>query len=290
MEIRVFSPASFPARRKSWLDSLGLAYYSELPSEAFAGFSRSDKERAVELDNILSDEVLAMASRGGYGCQRMLPYIQVPNEIKAKLCGFSDLTVLLNHLYQKYDASCFHGPMMQWPNETQTSSLLWQSFRNIILNNSSFECIFRGQFLNCEALSGSIIGGNLSVICASLGTPYAPKLSGKLLLLEEINEPTYKIDRMLDQLSKQSDFINIRGMLFGSFRNCNVSPNDSGDLNVDELIRDFCLRHKIPAVTGLPVGHLEDFVCFKIGSHVSFEALGDSQIHWRLEGQNESSR
>ena len=62
------------------------------------------------------------------------------------------------------------------------------------------------------------------MICASLGTPYAPNLSGKLLFLEDINEPTYKIDRMPDQLSKQMDFKKLRGILFGSFRNCFVSP------------------------------------------------------------------
>ena len=122
------------------------------------------------------------------------------------------------------------------------------------------------------------------MICASLGTPYAPNLSGKLLFLEDINEPTYKIDRMLDQLSKQMDFKKLRGILFGSFRNCFVSPSDSGDLNTDELIVDFCLRSKIPAIVGLPVGHLDDFVCFRIGSEVRFESISNSQIFWRIEG------
>ena len=290
MEIRVFSPASFPSPRKSWMDSLDLVYQASLPSETFAGFARSDEQRAIELNNILSSNVLAMASRGGYGCQRMLPHLDIPQRIEAKLCGFSDLTVLLNYLYQKYDALCFHGPMMQWPNETQMSSLMWQSFQSIVLKNSQFDCTFQGQFLNCKALNGPIIGGNLSVICASLGTPYAPNLSGKLLFLEDINEPTYKIDRMLDQLSKQSDFKNLRGMLFGSFNNCNISPNDSGDLNINELITDFCSRYQIPAIIGLPVGHLDDFVCFRIGSQVRFEALSKSQIFWRIEGLNGSNR
>ena len=284
MEIRIFSPASFPSPRESWMDSLGLPYKASLPSKTFAGFARSDKERAIELNNILSDDVLAMASRGGYGCQRMLPYIRVSGKINAKLCGFSDLTVLLNYLYQKYDALCFHGPMLQWPSAAPISSLLWQSFQSIVLKNSSFDCTFDGKFLNCESLSGPIIGGNLSVICASLGTPYAPNLSGKLLFLEDINEPTYKIDRMLDQLSKQMDFKKLRGILFGSFRNCFVSPSDSGDLNTDELIEDFCLRSKIPAIVGLPVGHLDDFVCFRIGSEVRFESISNSQIFWRIEG------
>lgn len=284
MEIRVFSPASFPSPRESWMDSLGLNYQAQLPSETFAGFARSDQERATELNNILSDDVLGIASRGGYGCQRMLPYIDVPQKVEAKLCGFSDLTVLLNYLYQEYNTSCFHGPMMQWPSETHTRSLLWQSFQSIVLKNSSFDCTFQGRFLNCKALSGSIIGGNLSVICASLGTPFAPKLSGKLLFLEDINEPSYKIDRMLDQLSKQDDFKDLRGILFGSFRDCNVSPRDSGDLNVEELIVDFCFRSQIPAILGLPVGHLDDFVCFRIGSKVRFEAVSNSQILWRIEG------
>ncbi len=282
-EIHVFSPASFPSPCQSWMDSLSLIYQSKLPINTHVGFAASDEIRATELNQLLPQNVIAMASRGGYGCQRMLPYLEIPQKIQAKLCGFSDLTVLLNYLSQKHNASCFHGPMMQWPKYTRLDSLLWRSFENIIIREISFDCSFRGRLINCNSLSGPIIGGNLSVLCASLGTPYAPDLSGKLLLLEDINEPTYKIDRMLDQLSKQKDFINIRGMLFGSFRDCIVSPTDSGDMRLNELITDFCLRYQIPAVTNVPVGHIEDFVCFRLGSQVSFESSRDSTIHWRIE-------
>ncbi len=282
--IHIFSPASFPSSRKSWMDSLGLNYKAKLPKYMHVGFAASDQTRASELNELLPQNILAVASRGGYGCQRMLPYLKIPDKIEAKLCGFSDLTVLLNYLYQKHNAVCFHGPMMQWPNHTRFDSLMWRSFESIIIQESSFDCSFNGELINCKTLSGSIIGGNLSVICASLGTPYAPDLSDNLLLLEEINEPTYKVDRMLDQLSKQKDFAKIRGILFGSFKDCKISPPDSGDMNVNELITEFCLRHRIPAVIGIPVGHLEDFVCFKLGSKVSFKLSSKSQIYWSIEG------
>lgn len=287
LDIQIFSPASFPSPRGSWLDSLDIAYSGNLASEPTAGFAASDSIRAQELSELLSKPVLAMASRGGYGCQRMLDFLKIPDTIRARVCGFSDLTVLLNYLYQNFNVPCIHGPMLQWPTSTTCDSLLFRSFENLVVREQSFDCDFNGNLLNCDFLQGRIIGGNLSVLCASFGTSYAPDLDSYLLFLEEINEPTYKVDRMLDQLSKQKNFSKLKGLIFGSFQNCEVSPSDSGDMKIHDLITDFCVRHKIAAVMGAPIGHLDDFVSLPLGSWVQFRPIGEDRIHWIIEACND---
>ena len=116
------------------MDSLGLPYKASLPSKTFAGFARSDKDRAIELAIIFYPMTflrwLVEVVTDVNGCYLTFG---VSDKINAKLCGFSDLTVLLNYLYQEYDALCFHGPMLQWPSAVQNNSLLWQSFQSIVL-------------------------------------------------------------------------------------------------------------------------------------------------------------
>lgn len=286
-DIQIFSPASFPSVRKSWLDSVGLSYSASLPKESFNGFAGTDLARAKELAHILNKSVIAMASRGGYGCQRMLEFVEIPNNVKAKVCGFSDLTVLLNYLHQNYGVQCIHGPMLQWPSVTTFDSLMMRSFESLVLNEYAFECEFRGSLINCEILEGNVIGGNLSVLCSSFGTKYAPSLEKNILFLEEINEATYRVDRMLDQLSKQIGFNQLKGIIFGAFEKCEVSPVDSQDMEVDEVIRDFCERYEIPAVINAPIGHINDFVCLPLGAYVELRLIKSGCVKWSIEVIND---
>lgn len=286
-DIQIFSPASFPSSGKSWLDSVGLSYSADLPKKSFNGFAGTDLARAQELTEILDRPVIAMASRGGYGCQRMLDFVDIPRNVQAKVCGFSDLTVLLNHLYQKHGIHCVHGPMLQWPSVATSNSLLVRSFESLVLKECAFKCEFKGSLINCETLRGNIVGGNLSVLCSSFGTKYAPFFENNILFLEEINEATYRIDRMLDQLSKQSGFNKLKGIIFGAFEKCVVSPADSQDMEVDEVIRDFCERYDIPAVLNAPIGHISDFVCLPLGAYVELQAAKNGHVNWSIEVMND---
>jgi muramoyltetrapeptide carboxypeptidase len=131
-----------------------------------------------------------------------------------------------------------------------------------LLSNSSLSRIKTGE------ISGKLIGGNLSVFTSLLGTNYLPELKNKILLLEEINEPPYKIDRMLNQLKLNNVFKKLNGIVLGDFSDCTEPNKNKKSLTLMEVWNDYFNSMKIPVVHSFPHGHIKDIVTLPIGSTI----------------------
>lgn len=261
------------------------ALYQVYPQQGLNhnGFTCNDQQRKEAIEDCFAESRFVVASRGGYGSIRSLEKVAVNKDWEGVLCGFSDLTVLINYLAQNTQIACFHGPMLNYPKTWTNSRFLKKSFEKLICSKELkyIDC-FEGQFLKGSKLSGILCGGNLSVICSMIGTKFEIDLRDKVLFLEEINEPSYKIDRMLMQLSLQKDFSKLRGIVFGQFTNCEARPVGCGDLEVLPLIQSFTEKWGFPVVWNAPIGHINDFMVLPIGGESSWVLSNGGQIEVTL--------
>lgn len=229
-----------------------------------------DELRAKEImDMFLDPEVDGIISfRGGYGSIRLLPFLDM-NIIKNNpkfFCGFSDITILINYFAENGLIAC-HGPMIKsnFKNSTTIAYMkklmlhpskgLIYTFDNIPTQNKDFDGILKG--------------GNLTMICSSIGTPYEINLDNSILLLEEINEAPYSIDRMLTQLILSNKLKKCNGILLGHFTNCN-DTNISNDKLI-HLIKDILSPLQIPIISNIPFGHDCPNITFPIGCYAKYE-------------------
>ena len=126
--------------------------------------------------------------------------------------------------------------------------------------------------LNLGITTGRLVGGNLAVFVSLLGTKYLPDLNNKILLLEEINEPPYKIDRMFNQLRLNKVFDKVSGIILGSFVDCNENDKEKKTLTLEEVWSDYLSSIKIPVIHSFPHGHIKDMLTVPIGTKIKLNA------------------
>lgn len=234
-----------------------------------------DKDRADDINKFFSTPEIdaIICFRGGYGSMRMAKYLDL-NTIKknAKIfCGYSDITLLLNYFSKKCSFVTFHGPMINSKLEdTQTLT----SFLNLLCSkNDTFT--YNLNSLNCSVLfndkdfSGKLVGGNLSIICSTLSTPYEIDFNNSILLIEEINESPYAIDRMLTQLLCSQKLKNCKGIILGQFTDCGLKDY-SKSFTVDEVIKDRLSNLTIPIISKFPFGHSYPNLVIPIGANAFY--------------------
>ena len=227
-----------------------------------------DEARLADLHGMFKDPDIAaiICSRGGYGTLRLLDKIhyELIEESPKILVGYSDITALLMAIHAKTGLVTLHGPMVR--ELTGRDQRNWESLFNLLSSRDRMTISLTG----CSALipgkaSGPLIGGNLSLICHLVGTPFLPSLHGCILFIEEKGEPLYRLDRMMTHLALSNQLKGIRGLIAGEFEEC-------GDLSsINGLLRDFVLDLDIPLVTGFPAGHGIKNLAFPIGLRVELD-------------------
>ena len=186
-------------------------------------FAGTDKERAADIMDMFGNKNVKgiFTAKGGWGCARILPYLdyKIIRENPKVLIGFSDITSLLNAVTYKSGLVTFHGPVgnSSW-NEFSVNSfqlcIIQKKEQVISLKNEEIKIWSPGK------AQGAVYGGNLSVLCSMIGTPYFPKLAGTMLLLEETTEEPFRIDRMLTQLKQCGVLDELSGVIFGRCTKC----------------------------------------------------------------------
>ncbi|MGD8386421.1 MAG: LD-carboxypeptidase [Desulfobacteraceae bacterium] len=213
-----------------------------------------DRARAEDLDAMFSrpDIQAVFCARGGYGCMRLLPRIDMES-IRANpkiLMGYSDITSLLWALFAETGLVSFHGPVVKGFTEqggqdlTRFFSWLRDPARPPEIDLSQTCRVLYG-----GRASGPVFGGNLSLVSHLVGTRFMPDLTGAILFLEETREPLYRIDRMLTHLALSGRLARLSGFLAGRF-----GENETS-IEVDDLLRECFEPLGIPVLTGFPVGH-----------------------------------
>lgn len=211
----------------------------------------SDAARAGHLSELLSDRTLGavIAARGGFGCSRLLPRLDLAALAGARPCvlGFSDLTCLLNSLATQ-GLVALHGPVVtQLPRLDQASR---DDLAALFRGSPPWPAELRGAPLNPGQARGPLLGGNLTMLCHLLGTPWFPDPSGAVLLLEDTGEAPYRLDRLLTQLELAGALALVAGVALGRLSEDQQDP--------PEALR--AVRRRLeplgkPVVLGLPVGH-----------------------------------
>lgn len=236
-----------------------------------------DEERAKDLMDMFEDTSVdaIVCFRGGYGSIRMAKYLNL-NIIKRNpkiFCGYSDITLLLNYLSNECNMITFHSPMINSNfNDVQTKN----SFLDFLTNfNNSYEYnlneIANIYYDNLDNITGTLVGGNLSLIASTIGTPYEVNFKNSLLLLEDIGEVPYAIDRMLSQLVNSNKLTSCKGILLGHFTDCSLNDY-SNSLKLNEVFDDILKPLNIPIIRNFPCGHSYPNLTLPIGSKAIFDS------------------
>ena len=215
--------------------------------------------------------------RGGFGVTRILNYIdyEIIKDNPKLLVGFSDITALHIALNQKSNLITLHGPM------AVSISRGLDSFTQESLIKALTQPIAIGKLKNPEGIMidtivegearGRIIGGNLTMICSTLGTSYEIDTKGKLLLIEEIGEEPYRIDRMLTQLLLAGKLQEAAGFLIGDFNGCSPK-NIKESLTLQEIFREIINPLKKPTIANLKIGHCSPNITLPLGAEAYINA------------------
>ncbi len=240
----------------------------------------SDKERADDINMAFENENInaIFSIGGGYGSLRILPLIDYEKiRLNPKIfVGYSDITALLLAIHQKTGLIVFHGPMIapDFPNLTEyTKNYMMRALMRAepigIIENPIEGPYVR--IINEGKAEGEIIGGNLSLIISTLGTPYEINMNGKIVFIEEVNEEPYRIDRMLTHLILAGKLNKAAGIIICEIRNYKQSiPGATPTL--EEVIRDRIGGLGIPAIYGVCCGHGSDKITIPIGVKASLDA------------------
>lgn len=238
----------------------------------------TDEQRAADLHEMFADETVRgiFAVRGGWGCQRILPHLDF-DLIRANpklLLGSSDITALLLAIRGRTGLVGIHGPNAghSWPQQ------VWRDFRALAFEGAApthSVPAWQGPGLAPRGdrvrtfrggkATGQLMGGNLSVLAAMVGTPYMPDLSGAILFLEETNEAEYRIDRMLTQLGQAGILKSVAGVIFGQCTNCRNPGAPYANYTVFEVLDHHFRPLGVPAFHGLRFGHIADTICLPVG-------------------------
>jgi muramoyltetrapeptide carboxypeptidase len=229
----------------------------------------SDEQRLADLNLALADPSVrgVVCTRGGYGAQRVvdgLDLAAVRRDPKV-VAGFSDITALQLALWRGARLATVHGPGAAWVDE-RTGEASAASLREALM--SSAPVVLRadesgesGPVRHGTIATGILIGGNLSLLAASIGTVDQPDLGGAILLLEEIDEPPYKVDRMLLHLRRAGVTEGIAGVALGHFTNC----ADGWPTSIVDVLKDHLSILGVPVLGGLPIGHGRDQLTVALG-------------------------
>jgi muramoyltetrapeptide carboxypeptidase len=223
-------------------------------------FSGSRERRLRELHDMFErEEVRAIiCARGGYGCNYLLEAIEL--NVVARhpkiFMGYSDITSLLTYFNDATGLVTFHGPMVT--KDFADGRVDDKSFADAVHGSETWALQFDERsgvtaLVEGEA-EGKLYGGCLSMVAASLGTPYEVQPSGTILFIEDVAAKPYQIDRMLMQLKLAGKFDGVRGMVFGEMMDCVQSKNQ--DYTLREVVQRVVGNLGIPVAYGLSSGHV----------------------------------
>lgn len=241
----------------------------------------TDEERAADINKLFADPtVKGLVGIGGWGCARVLPHLdyELIRGNPKVLAGFSDITALLAGIHTKTGLVTFHGPHPRVKvSADYFRRVLFDAeeveFRNptdpgedeLVQTKDRYATITGGR------ARGRLIGGNLTVLSAIVGSPFFPDLDGAILFLEDVREAVYRVDRMMTQLALAGHLSGLAGFAFGRCTDC--EPGTSyGSLTLEEVLADHIAPLGIPAYRGAMIGHIKRQFTLPLGIETEIDA------------------
>lgn len=264
-------------KSKGFVPVLGENLYTKF-SNGY-NYAGTEEQRTQDVNWALNDpEVSAIwASRGGYGCQHLLENLNLKGFTKNPkwYIGYSDNTVIQSYLLKKGFAS-IHGQTIKTSSFGVTDESYDLTFN--ILKGKALKYTLKSNHFNKEGnVEGELIGGNLALVYALLGTKYSFDFKDKILFIEDIGENFYALDRMMMSLELAGVFTKIKGLIIGGMTNMgdekeNKQYEESFDEFAYRLISDRISKYSFPVVFAFPNGHIHNNIPLILGAEVSLKA------------------
>jgi muramoyltetrapeptide carboxypeptidase len=264
-------PSKFVEKARILIQSWGLeVFLSTNWDKNHYGFAGTDDERRRALQDLLENEEVKciFCARGGYGTTRIIDQIDLSRFSASPkwIIGFSDITVLLNKLIiHQYGG--IHGPMpINFHEDNSEESI--QILKNFLFSGAYPEIHFSNNFHNREGYaSGEIVGGNLTMLTNSIGTPTQLNTDDRILFIEDIDERMYRIDRMLVHMNRAGMFKKLKGLIIGHFTN--IKEEKDFGYSLEDLILSHTSQFNFPVCFGAPIGHVMPNYPVIVGREIS---------------------
>ena len=278
--IGVISPASgFKDKKKAmkgieYLESLGYKVKVGRNTFKIRGFlAGTDKERLADLHQMFADKKVnaIICLRGGYGTSRLLDFIDyklIKNNPKI-LCGYSDITALHLAFLKMTNLVTFHSPMVGSAFVNHIKKFTLNNFFDILSNPETHKeyPIPKGwkklEVINKGKAKGRLVGGNLSIVVSTLGTPYEIDTKNKIVFLEDVGEESYRLDRYLTHLLNARKLYDASGFIIGL--NVDCEPEEKARQSSREVFIERLKALKKPLILGFPFGHINEQITIPYG-------------------------
>lgn len=232
--------------------------------DKYGQFAGTDTDRALDLQNVLNDQDIRaiFMVRGGYGTTRIIDKIDMQEFMKHPkwICGFSDITALHTHLFN-HDVASIHGPMPSFFYSLDPAAL--KRLRKLVFGEFLPLTAMSGEINRPGIASGRIIGGNLSIICHTIGTSSEIRTKGNILFIEDVGEQLYHLDRMMVQLKRCGKLDEIAGLVVGQFTD--MKDDDPFGMTANEIILHHVQEFNYPVAFNFQIGHVNTNQALPVG-------------------------
>lgn len=268
------------------MQNLGFkTYYTQNINAQDGYLAGSDEQRASDIMHMFENKNIdgIVCVRGGYGTIRtldLLDYELICQNPKVVM-GYSDITALVNAIYQKTALVTFHGPV----GSSTFNEFSTKSFKKVVMKSkerykykyereadSDENPEFDTFTITPGKASGELIGGNLVMLTTMIGTKYEPDFKNKIIFMEEISEKPYKIDRMITHLLMATNFSKAAGIVCGIFNKCDVSGKTEKSLSLKDVLVKRLRPLNIPAYYGASFGHVANKLTLPVGVEAKLNA------------------
>lgn len=257
------------------IENLGFEVVIGESCMGYHGFlSGNDELRASDINKMFKDKSIKgiFVIRGGYGAARildMLDYDMIKKNPKV-FVGYSDVTALHNVFNEKCKLITYHGPMPSTELYKGVDDYTMDYFKENIFSDKPLGILRNPEGQEIDTLvsgkaEGKLVGGNLSLLVSSIGTPYEIDIKGKILFLEDVDEYPYKIDRMLLQLKQSGKFKDAAGIILGAWTGCEAREGDNS-LSLMEVFEELIKPENKPTLYNLACGHCLPTMTIPLGA------------------------
>lgn len=240
----------------------------------------TDTERLSDLHKMFLDPDVdgLLCLRGGYGCIRLLSQIdyRIIRHNPKIMVGYSDITALQLAIWKRTGLVTFSGPMLVSDFGREAGEYTLKHFHKALTSPFALRTIppapdIRSEVIRPGRASGHLLGGNLTLIAATLGTPYEIDTRGAILFLEDVDEQPYRIDRLLQQLRLAGKFRFVAGVVFGEFVGCEAE-DDASSFSLLDVIKGAMKDITVPCYYGLATGHGVNKATLPLGVKAEIDA------------------
>ncbi|AXC64910.1 muramoyltetrapeptide carboxypeptidase [Salmonella enterica subsp. diarizonae serovar 59:z10:-] len=250
----------------------------EVIRRRYQRFAGTDAERLADVNSLASLatlDTIVMPVRGGYGASRLLDRIDwqaiASRQQRAPLliCGHSDFTAIQAGLLAQANVITFSGPMLAANFGAETLNTFTEQHFWLALRKAQFTVEWQGDGPQCD-VQGTLWGGNLAMLISLIGTPWMPTIDKGILVLEDVNEHPFRVERMLLQLEYAGILNRQSAIILGSFSGATPNEYDAG-YSLESVYAFLRSRLSVPLITGLDFGHEQRTVTLPIGANATLK-------------------